>query len=248
MPGGVSRRLVDVGDDQVGRIARIDREVDGPGQPFIRPGGAKRLPGEDRGARLHLDPYDLRTDRSRDEQYCHERSQDHRHLKAAVYSRRLEEKTMLPTHLRRSLYSVGLLLTLSLTAANRPIHAQAPPPDVARDPDVLAAQRLFTVWLEGQMVSRALAGNRHRRRRRPGTDLVEGIRLCRHRQQGGDDAADQVPHGIAQQAVHRHRHHAAARAGIVAPRRSGLEAPAVVRGHAGRTRRSADYHRRAAHA
>ena len=36
---------------------------------------------------------------------------------------------------------------------------------------------------------------------------------CRRRQQGADDAADEVPHGVAQQVVHRNGDHAAARAG-----------------------------------
>ena len=45
-----------------------------------------------------------------------------------------------------------------LAHGERPVHAQAPPPDVAADADVQAAQRLFTAWLEGQMLSRRLPG------------------------------------------------------------------------------------------
>ena len=45
-----------------------------------------------------------------------------------------------------------------LAHGERPVHAQAPPPDVAADADVQAAQRLFTAWLEGQMLSRHLPG------------------------------------------------------------------------------------------
>jgi D-alanyl-D-alanine carboxypeptidase len=44
-----------------------------------------------------------------------------------------------------------------LAQGGRPFE-QAPPPDLASHPDVQAAQRLFTVWLEGQMVSRHLPG------------------------------------------------------------------------------------------
>jgi D-alanyl-D-alanine carboxypeptidase len=62
------------------------------------------------------------------------------------------------TFSRRRLLSIGLFLTMSLAVASRPIRAQAPPPDVASDADVQAAQRLFTAWLEGQMLSRHLPG------------------------------------------------------------------------------------------
>src|SRR5688572_32081479 len=44
------------------------------------------------------------------------------------------------------------------TLFRSPIRAQAPPADVAADADVQAAQRLFTAWLEGQMLSRHLPG------------------------------------------------------------------------------------------
>lgn len=74
---------------------------------------------------------------------------------------------MLPVHLRRSFYSVGLLIAMSVTASMT-IAAQSPPAspkpgeggpaDVASDADVQAAQRLFTAWLEGQMLSRHLPG------------------------------------------------------------------------------------------
>ena len=43
-----------------------------------------------------------------------------------------------------------------------------------------------------------------------------------------DDAADQVPHGVAQQALHGDGGDAAARAGQAAARRPGVEVPAVV--------------------
>ena len=90
-------------------------------------------------------------------------------------------------------------------------------------------QRLFTAWLEGQMLYRHL----------PGVavgvvadqDLVwsAGFGFADTAAKVADDAADEVPHGVAQQALHRHRGHAAARAGQAASRRSGVEVPAVVR-------------------
>src|SRR5687768_10331937 len=45
-----------------------------------------------------------------------------------------------------------------LAHGERPIHAQTAPRDVAGDADVQGAQRLFTAWLEGQMLSRHLPG------------------------------------------------------------------------------------------
>ena len=221
MPAAFLRRLVDVGDDQVGRIARIDREVDRPDQPLVRPGRAKRLSGQHRRARLHLDPNDLRTDRSRDEQYCHERSQDHRHLKAAVYSRRSEEKTMLR-------YPSAPVFVLDW-AADHLVPDRRKPAHPRTGAAAGCGQRrrraggaaLVHRLARGADGLSAPAGDRHRRRRRPGTDLVQGFRACRRRRQSGDDAADQVPHGVAQQVVHRHRHHAIARARVAAPRRSG---------------------------
>ena len=73
---------------------------------------------------------------------------------------------------RPRLVLAGIVLTLLLTSAEWPIHAQShpnaqsprvggpgsPPRDVAADADVQAAQRLFTAWLEGQMLSRHIPG------------------------------------------------------------------------------------------
>ena len=49
-------------------------------------------------------------------------------------------------------FAVCMVVVTSLLQAEQPRSA------VATDPDVLAAQRLFTVWLEGQMISRHLPG------------------------------------------------------------------------------------------
>jgi D-alanyl-D-alanine carboxypeptidase len=66
---------------------------------------------------------------------------------------------MMPfTDPRRLIISTGIVLTLLLTSAEWPIHAQSPSRGVAADPDVQAAQRLFTAWLEGQILSRHLPG------------------------------------------------------------------------------------------
>ena len=52
-----------------------------------------------------------------------------------------------------------------------------------RDPDVQAAQRLFTVWLEGQMLSRHLPGVAIGVVADQELIWSQGIRLRRHRQQ-----------------------------------------------------------------
>ncbi|MGD9903501.1 MAG: serine hydrolase domain-containing protein [Vicinamibacterales bacterium] len=53
----------------------------------------------------------------------------------------------------------GLVLVVLLVGAAALAGAQTSPADrVARDPEVLGAQRLFTAWLEGQMLSRHLPG------------------------------------------------------------------------------------------
>ena len=57
---------------------------------------------------------------------------------------------------RRRLFLIGL--AIGLFAVFQPIRAQSPPGDVAADADVQAAQRLFSAWLEGQMLSRHLPG------------------------------------------------------------------------------------------
>ncbi len=61
--------------------------------------------------------------------------------------------------LTRALLVCPLLLSLS-SIAGGPLLAQSPPSGaaVARDADVEGALRLFTAWLEGQMVSRHLPG------------------------------------------------------------------------------------------
>jgi CubicO group peptidase (beta-lactamase class C family) len=53
----------------------------------------------------------------------------------------------------------GLLCALLIADPGPRLHAQAPPgASVARDADVLAAERLFSAWLEGQMLYRHLPG------------------------------------------------------------------------------------------
>ncbi len=51
-----------------------------------------------------------------------------------------------------------MLGVLTVAAPTRTCWRKHRPADVARDPDVLGAQRLFTAWLEGQMLYRHLPG------------------------------------------------------------------------------------------
>ena len=64
-PGGVARRLVQVGDDAVGRQGWIDSEEDLPGELLIGTRGAEGLAADEIAARLHLDAHDLRGRRRR---------------------------------------------------------------------------------------------------------------------------------------------------------------------------------------
>jgi CubicO group peptidase (beta-lactamase class C family) len=54
----------------------------------------------------------------------------------------------------------GVLCVLTIAAPHSSLQAQAPPAavKVASDPDVLGAQRLFSAWLEGQILYRHLPG------------------------------------------------------------------------------------------
>jgi D-alanyl-D-alanine carboxypeptidase len=53
----------------------------------------------------------------------------------------------------------GVASALALTACIASLAAESPAPDgIASDPDVLGAQRLFSAWLEGQMLERGLPG------------------------------------------------------------------------------------------
>ena len=150
----------------------------------------------------------------------------------------------------RSPLAFGFAVTAACTmaaaipsASRRPVSQPPLTRGLADNPDVLGAERLFSAWIEGQIAYRGLPGNRRRRRERPGARLGGGLRLRRCQREDADDADHEVPHGVAQQAVHRHRDHAAARAGQAAPRRSGVELPAVVQGEAGGRRRRPDHHR-----
>ena len=62
--------------------------------------------------------------------------------------------------LGRLVMAAGVLCVLTVTAPHASLRAQAPAAaaNVARDPDVLGAQRLFSAWLEGQVLSRHLPG------------------------------------------------------------------------------------------
>ena len=62
---GISRRLVEVGDDAVRRQCGIDCEEDLPRDLLVGADGAERLPADDVAARLHLDPHDFRGRRRR---------------------------------------------------------------------------------------------------------------------------------------------------------------------------------------
>lgn len=62
--------------------------------------------------------------------------------------------------LGRLVMAAGVLCVLTVAAPHASLQAQAPAAaaNVARDPDVLGAQRLFSAWLEGQVLSRHLPG------------------------------------------------------------------------------------------
>ena len=54
--------------------------------------------------------------------------------------------------------TVGVIGGLMLAAPDTQLKAEAPAASVALDPDVLGAQRLFSAWLEGQILYRHLPG------------------------------------------------------------------------------------------
>ena len=148
--------------------------------------------------------------------------------------------------LRRRLFLIGLAIALFLTF--QPIHGQAPPRDVAGDPDVQAAQRLFTVWLEGQMVSRHLPGI--------AIGVVSDQELIWSKGFGLADTAARVamtPQTKFRMASHSKLFTATAimqlrERGLLRLDDPGRQAPAVVRGHARRGRGCADHDRRVADA
>jgi hypothetical protein len=71
----------------------------------------------------------------------------------------MEDSMAFPA-LKPRLAAVGLVCVLVISPASRELLAQsdATAARVARDADVQGAQRLFTAWLEGQMLSRHLPG------------------------------------------------------------------------------------------
>jgi len=58
----------------------------------------------------------------------------------------------------RLVLSAGILCGLMMAAPDSQVRAQTPASSVARDPEVLGAQRLFSAWLEGQILNRHLPG------------------------------------------------------------------------------------------
>ena len=62
--------------------------------------------------------------------------------------------------LSRLVVTGGVLCALLVAAPDSRLDAQSPPaaPSLARDPDVVGAQRLFSAWLEGQILYRHLPG------------------------------------------------------------------------------------------
>ena len=83
---------------------------------------------------------------------------------------------------------------------------------------------------------------------RSGAGVVTRLRIRGSESEDPDDRVDKVPHGVAQQTLHRDCHDAAARTGQGAAGRSGLEISAVVSGEARRRRRRRDHHRTVADA
>ena len=126
--------------------------------------------------------------------------------------------------------SVVLVLVFSLAAT--PLAAQHQSP--GDDPDVQGEIRLFSAWLEGQIAYRELPG------------VVVGVvadqELVWARGFGLADIDTGRPmapdtrfsDGVAQQALHRHVHHAASRAGKDSTRRPRVGLPALVRDSVGR--------------
>jgi CubicO group peptidase (beta-lactamase class C family) len=95
-------------------------------------------------------------------------------------------RSLLP---RRSLRPLALAVALAsvLTLAPAPVAAQAggPPSAIANDPDVLAATRLFSAWMEGQIAYRGLPGI--------AVGVVSDQELIWARGFGNANVADKVP-------------------------------------------------------
>ncbi len=81
--------------------------------------------------------------------------------------------------------TLGVLFGLMMAVPDTRLHAQSPTAaNVARDPDVLGAQRLFSAWLEGQILYRHLPGIAVGVVADQELIWASGLRLCRHRQEG----------------------------------------------------------------
>jgi CubicO group peptidase (beta-lactamase class C family) len=71
----------------------------------------------------------------------------------------MEDRAMFLPLQTRLILTSGVLCALMLAGPGPRLHAQSPAGSgVERDPDVLGAQRLFSAWLDGQMLYRHLAG------------------------------------------------------------------------------------------
>ena len=104
----------------------------------------------------------------------------------------------------------SVAVALLLAASSSRLSAQPPPATrIASEPDVQGARRLFSAWLEGQMLERGLPGVAVGVVARPGAGVGRWLRVGGFRGQDPDDATDQVPDGVAQQAVHGHGRDAA---------------------------------------
>src|SRR5262245_23458777 len=65
---------------------------------------------------------------------------------------------MTSTTSRVRIYVFAIAVALAFVVSSTFLAAQGPSSRVARDPDVLGAERLFSAWLEGQMLERGLPG------------------------------------------------------------------------------------------
>ena len=123
---------------------------------------------------------------------------------------------------RSRAYATAAIVAFAASVAVTSLLAQAAPEavatNVANDPDVLGAERLFSAWMEGQIAYRGLPGIAVGVVSDQQLVWASGLRLRGRQGEDPDDAGDQVSHGIAQQALRRDRDHAAARGGQAPPR------------------------------